>query len=112
MSRATRATWVKRVEEWRQGGDDAASAAAKFGVTERTLKWWAWRLDRESSPSKPKMMTKPAPAATPSLTFVEMTRVARSEPVEIVLRNDLRVRVGAGFDDATLGRVLDLLERR
>jgi hypothetical protein len=111
MSRSTRATWVKRVEEWRQSGSDIATAAAKFGVAERTLRWWAWRLDRESS-SKAKATAKPSADASPSVTFVEVTGVARTEPVEIVLRNELRVRVSAGFDAVTLGRVIDVLERR
>jgi hypothetical protein len=34
------------------------------------------------------------------------------EPLEVVLPSTVRVRVPIGFDDTTLGRLLDLLERR
>ena len=112
MSRATRATWVRRIEEWKQSGLDAEAFATKCGVTGRTLKWWTWRLRREKAPAKTKTMAIPPAAAAPSLTFVEMTGVARGEPLELVLRNETRVRIGPGFDEATLARVLDLLERR
>ena len=46
------------------------------------------------------------------MTFVEMTAAVMPEPLEIVLPSTLRVRVPTGFDDATLGRLLDALERR
>jgi len=34
------------------------------------------------------------------------------EPLEIVMASACRVRVPVGFDDATLTRLLDVLERR
>ena len=111
MTRATQATWVKRLEDWEQSGLDVVAFAEKVGVTARTLRWWRWKLGTKGSARKPKSMTVRREAVTP-LTFVEMTDVARSEPIEIVLRNEIRVRVGAAFDGATLGRVLDVLERR
>jgi hypothetical protein len=46
------------------------------------------------------------------LTFVEMTAAVVATPLEVVLPSTLRVRVPIGFDDATLGRLLDVLEAR
>ena len=53
----------------------------------------------------------PRVAPIAPLTFIEMT-AARAEPLEVVLGNGLRVRVGDGFAERTLARVLDVLERR
>ncbi len=113
MKRATRATWAKRIEEWKASGLDALAFAAKLGVTPRTLKWWTWQLG-DRSRRKPKAIAPPVErgATTPPMTFVEMTAVVRGEPIEIVLRNELRVRVAPTFDEATLDRVLDVLGRR
>jgi hypothetical protein len=46
------------------------------------------------------------------LTFVEMTAPIATEALEVVLPTTVRIRVRPGFDDATLGRLLDVLERR
>ncbi len=50
-------------------------------------------------------------AVTP-LTFVEMTAPVVSDALEVILPTSVRVCVRPGFDDATLARLLDVLERR
>ena len=110
MPKSMRATWTKRLGDWKQSGLDAAAFAAKVGVSPRTLTWWRWRLGPQETARDAKSLTLRSDAVTP-LTFVEMTDVVK-DPIEIVLRNQIRVRVGAAFDGATLGRVLDVLERR
>lgn len=52
-----------------------------------------------------------APTLTP-LTFVEMTAAVAVDAIELVLPSRTRVAVRPGFDERTLDRVLDLLERR
>jgi hypothetical protein len=47
----------------------------------------------------------------PPLTFVEMTSAVRREEIEIVV-GAIQIRVPAEFDEATLGKVLDVVERR
>jgi hypothetical protein len=46
------------------------------------------------------------------LTFVEMTTAMQREPLEVVLEGGARVRVPLDFDEATLARLLGVLERR
>jgi hypothetical protein len=54
-----------------------------------------------------------AKAATISpITFVEMAAPAATDALAIILRTRVRVCVRPGFDDGTLGRLLDVLERR
>lgn len=119
---AIRETWAKRVERWKESGLSAKEIAAELGINARSLSWWRWQLSksdpvseaprsrRRRSRSAP-VPTSLAPALSP-VTFVEMTASVIGEPLEIVMPSTLRVRVPTGFDDATLGRLLDVLERR
>lgn len=118
MKREARATWVERVERWKKSGKSAEEFAAEIGVNVRSLKWWKWMLASERSTSTAKKSTKVrAPTAlvkasiTP-ITFVEMTAAVVSDAIEVVLPTSVRVAVKPGFDDRTLSRVLDVLERR
>jgi hypothetical protein len=113
MERATRETWARRVERWRGSGQTAKEFAAELGVRPKSLVWWRWRLGAAGKPAlvrRPKSVPSKAMTVAP-LTFIEMT-ASRSDPLEVVLPNGLRVHVGAGFDDSTLGRLLDVLEKR
>jgi len=44
MERASRETWAKHVERWRDGGLTAKEYAAEAGVNAHSLSWWKWRL--------------------------------------------------------------------
>jgi hypothetical protein len=113
MARETRDVWRTRVESWRASGLTAKQFAAQHGIRAGTLVWWSWRLGvRAKQPLAARTKSLPAKIATiRPLTFLEMTAV-HAEPVEVVLPNGLRVRVGDGFAERTLARVLDVLERR
>lgn len=111
MSRQTRETWIKRIAEWKQSGQDAPTFAASVGVTPRTLLWWRWRLGAEKRKRKATSIEVQRAAATP-MTFVELATTSEGPPIEIVLRNEMRVRVGHAFDAALLCKVIDVLERR
>lgn len=41
-------TWAKRVAAWRASSLTAGEFATKAGVSPRTLRYWAWRLEREN----------------------------------------------------------------
>lgn len=120
MARESREHWAKRVERWTDSGLTAGEFARELGISASSLKWWKWRLGSAAA-AKPASSPAPrvrssavtkAPAAT-SVTFVEVSapRVAEA-PLELVLPSALVVRVRAGFDDVTLGRLLDVLARR
>jgi hypothetical protein len=113
MARATREVWRTRVESWRASGLTAKQFAAEHGIRAGTLVWWSWRLGMKAKqPLAARTKSPPAKiATTPPLTFLEMTAVY-AEPIEVVLPSGLRVRVGDGFAERTLARVLDVLERR
>jgi transposase len=117
MERASRETWTKRIERWKDSGLTAKEFAAEIGINAHSLSWWRWRL--ESVPSATprtrrrarKANKAPAISAEP-MTFVELPSPVAAEPFEVVLPSSLRVRVPAGFDAATLRRLLDVLGAR
>ena len=105
---------------WKESGLSATQFAAETGTNARSLSWWKWRLEG-GEPAKRQPRTRATrtrsvaitKAATLSpLSFVEMTAAVVRDPLEIVLPSSYRVRVPIGFDAATLGRVLEVLERR
>ena len=113
MARATREEWTKRVESWRASGLTAKQFAAQHGIRAGTLVWWSWRLGvKARQPLAVRTKSVPAKvAAIAPLTFIEMKAV-HAEPIEVILTNGLRVRIGDGFAERTLARALDVLERR
>jgi len=119
MGRASRETWAKRVERWKDSGLTAEEYSAELGINAQSLSWWKWRLSSQSG--EPKSATQPrraisratpAAASTPPLTFVEMTAAVPAEPLEVVLPSSIRIRVPSSFEASTLGRLLDVLEQR
>ena len=93
---ADRATWTKRVAAWRASGLTAEKFAERSGCASKTLRWWAWRLERESR------------------AFVRVVReeaTARApEPAPIVIEiNGVRVLVPAEVDRGALRDVLAAL---
>ena len=86
MARATRETWAKRVERWRESGQSAAAFAAKIEVSPTALSWWKWHLGKQATLGKaPKRSRRVSKGAVSPLTFVEMSAPLRNEPIEIVL---------------------------
>ena len=118
MANADRATWVKRIAAWKASGQRAEEFAPTIGVKPRTLSWWGWHLrtarprTKKSEPKAAAITVTAAPSPIPPLTFVEMTGAVAMESFEVVLRNGLRVRVAAQFDERGLVRLLEVLERR
>lgn len=113
MDRESRETWAKRVERWQDSGLTAKEFAAELGVNAHSLTWWKWRLS--AKPKAPgehrprRRAARRAPSATTALTFVEMPATVATEPFEVVLPTSLRIRVPAGFDAASLRRLLEVL---
>jgi len=101
MSR--RSEWLDRVARWRASRLTASEFAESEGVRGGTLRHWAWRLSKEKREGQ---QVAQAPA------FVEFVAPGpgRVDGLEIVLRNEVRIRVPEGFDEATLRRLLSALE--
>jgi transposase-like protein len=77
--------------------------AEQSGVPRSTLHWW-YRRFRDGS------------EGTPPPEFVEVVvaadEVVEAEPITVVLRSGVEVRVPAGFDAAHLRRVVEALDSR
>ena len=116
-----REQWARRIERWKDSGLPAKEFAAELGINARSLAWWKWQLSKPEAAvattrlRRRRSRSAPATALAKTIspmTFVEMTASVIGEPLEIVLPSALRVRVPVGFDDATLTRLLDVMDRR
>jgi hypothetical protein len=107
--RTARDRWAKRVQQWEQSGQTAATFAAEWGINPRTLTYWKWRLGKERA-----AVLGAGTERTPA-EFVEVTPPAStwwtsgSERIEIVIDDRVVVRVPEAFDAETLRRVVDAL---
>jgi hypothetical protein len=116
MGRESRETWSKRVERWKASGLTAVEFAAQLGIKPSSLSWWKWQLGKSVGArrsSRPVRSKRAVTTTTVSpLTFVEMSAPLHGDPLEVVLRGGVRVRVPVNFDAAALGRLLDVLDAR
>jgi hypothetical protein len=101
----TRQKWFDVVDRWKASGLNAAAFAEREGapVTERRLMRWRW---------KAKKLRGEEGTATP--TFVRLEPAPTLEPsaatLEVVSTTGRVVRVPAGFDAATLTRLLVVVD--
>jgi hypothetical protein len=114
MARESREVWTKRVERWRASGLTADEFASEVGIKSNTLRHWSWLLDHEKRGSRPDGARGARPREVP---FVEVVTPAapgsRSvEPIEVVVRDGIRIRVPAAFDADVLRRVIAAVEAR
>jgi hypothetical protein len=96
MKRATRNEWMERVRHWRASGLTAGAFAAREGLSASTLLWWSSKLKRDGRGTA---------------TFIEVVPTP-TEPgyIEVVVREQVRIRVSGAFDAAVLRRVVAVLE--
>jgi len=118
MGRDTRELWSKRVERWKDSGLSAREFASEMGINAQTLSYWRWRLGKKTdrAPAKRKPATFIEVIAPPSDAedLVETAAPGhqldeRPQPLEIVLRDELRIRVPVRFDVESLRRVVAAL---
>jgi hypothetical protein len=114
MAHDARDTWRQRVRLWKTSGLTAEQFSEGRGFKAGTLRHWSWLLGAERRGWKPRPRGAPpvveislsgavAPAAAPP---------AAPEPFELVVGDQLRVRVPARFDPAALTLLLSVLEVR
>jgi hypothetical protein len=110
MGRSSREEWAKRVQRWVESGLTAPEFGAEAGVNPRTLTYWKWRLGQERSAGDRGRVRGFVEVAAPvAITAVEMEAPA---PLEVVLRNGVRIRVPSRFDAGALKGLLAALEER
>ena len=103
--------WRRVVQEQEQSGQTVKAFAAYRGVSLYTLYWWRSRLSRQSAATS-------APPAAPALVQIAVRddrrfcddAKPRTAAFEVNLRDDLMIRVPAGFDAGDLRRLLEALQ--
>ena len=104
--------WAKLVRRWEQSGKSCKAFAEAEGLAWSTLSWWKWRLrsKRQAAPPRRKRSTKKAPSEAAAVRMVEIVPAVRAldGPIELVLGDDVVVRVRRGFDVETLRQVIAL----
>jgi hypothetical protein len=88
------------VEAWRASGERLEVFAERYGVRPRRVRRWARQLGPKAQAAVTFHPVRLVGAARP---------VERKEPIEIVLSEEVRVRVPAGFCAEDLERVLGVL---
>ncbi len=112
MARESREVWTKRIERWRASGLTAEEFASEIGVKGNTLRHWSWVLGRKRGRRGDGLARRARP---PEIAFVEVATPAPSasvEPLELVVRDGIRIRVPAAFDADALRRVIAAVEGR
>lgn len=125
MARTSRAEWTKRVERWKDSGLTAKEFAAETGINASSLNCWSWKLRAEARQEgqghgvaeeieeASTACSIASPTAFVELPVATARRAAEPAPapamLELLLADDVRVRVPAGFDEATLKRVVRAL---
>lgn len=99
MARATRATWAKRVREWKRSGLTAATYAERKALKPATLLWWSSQLNVAGRRAPPVV------EVVASTVAVEPS----SRDFELVLADETHVLVPTSFDDSALRRLLAVL---
>ena len=106
--RTSRDEWRRLIAGWRASGLSCRQYADQAGVNPNTLAWWKWKLSAGGERFEAAL-----------LPFVEVTQPAAAS-VDLAGQRagiglsigDISVSVAVGFDEATLLRLLDVLETR
>jgi len=113
MKTNARELWKKRVEQWAESGLSARVFAKRAGINANTLSYWKWRLAKSGPPSSASNANGFAASFVEVTAPIASNRFNSSEaPLEVVLPDDIVVRVRTDFDAVTLRRVIDVLGGR
>ena len=105
--------WRDHVAGWKSSGLSLRLYSEEHGLKAGTLGYWNSRLkaqaaDSPASSAGPEAAFLAVHVADPTVTMPE----PRDDRIELALPGGCIVRVGRGFDAATLDRLLDVVERR
>ena len=107
--------WRDHVAGWKSSGLSLRLYSERHGLKAGTLGYWNSRL-KALAADTPASSAGPETAATFLAVHVADPAVSVPEPrddqIELALPGGRVVRVGRGFDSATLDRLFDVVERR
>jgi hypothetical protein len=86
---------------WRKSGMSVEKFASERGLVPQRLYWWRNKLD--AKPAAEELALLPVKVA-------ERVEAKRGEPITVLLRSGHMVKVGRGFDEEALARVVAVLE--
>jgi hypothetical protein len=92
--------WQRLIGEWRVSGLSVRAFCARRGLATTTFCAWRRTLERRAAEK----------AAFVPVQVVTDTIPATASALELVLADGLAVRVAPGFDEATLRRLLAVLQ--
>jgi hypothetical protein len=92
----------------------AKEFASEVGIKSNTLRHWNWLLDHEKRRSRPDAARSARSREVPFVEVVtpEAPGSPRVEPLELLVRDGIRIRVRAAFDADALRRVIAAIEAR
>ena len=91
-------TWAKRVAAWRGSSLTAGEFATKVGVSPRTLRYWAWRLERESKHALVRVVRTQDTVTGP--VQIAVSPLGPETTIELVSgESRVVVRMGAGREE-------------
>jgi hypothetical protein len=108
---ANRQRWQAEVEAWRTSGKPLSVWVRERNLSRDALEYWKRRIPAQRRARLPAKPNRP-------LTLIPLQPVlpaaVDTAPIELIAesRPGLRIRLAAGFDAASLARLLDLLESR
>ena len=91
---------------WHKSGQRLERFAKDRGLVPQRLRFWRDKLEGKST----KEVQEQSPLALLPVQVTESATPKRGEPVAIYLRSGHIVKVGRGFDEEALARVVALLE--
>jgi hypothetical protein len=114
--RRTAQQWSEILERWETSGQSAREFGEQNGIEAERLWWWKWKLgsclkaelgatmsrEEEAPQFLPVRVIHRAEASEPNVPGI-------GAPIEILVEQRHAVRVGPGFDEDTLRRVLTVL---
>ena len=107
------AEWRERVGRCRASGLKVAEFAKREGVKTKQMTWWMGEL-RRLEEGRPRRRGFAEVDAAPRFVALEVATMASvppaATPIDVVLRSGLALRVTHDFDEATLRRLVSMLE--
>jgi transposase-like protein len=86
------------IAAWRKSGLSTVEYAREHGIVPQRLYWWRHKLEGGGTKDEVKLLP------------VQVAEPRRGEPITVLLRTGHMLKVGRGFDEEALLRVVAVLE--
>ena len=97
------AHWMAHVQQWRESGLAKTRYCRKNGLALSTFQYWI---------TKSRLSSGSEPASVPALVALPFTFASKVPSIGLMVSNRYAMDIPADFDEATLARLLSVLESR